>query len=156
MPFLHYTHHCNSDVIIAIIGNCNNRYNNCNNRYPKLLIKCSLFNGYLNATKYPMKEVVILPSILLKMNLNPDCIDFSGEGEILQISRDGRNNAYFRKPEVPGSSPNLASKGLQQVHGINITALRPRFSSRGTTYRVKIGETVTMSCEIINLGKSLG
>ena len=90
------------------------------------------------------------------MNLNPDFIDFSGEGEILQISRDGRNNAYFRKPEVPGSSPNLASKDLQQVHGINITALRPRFSSRGTTYRVKIGETVTMSCEIINLGKSLG
>ena len=90
------------------------------------------------------------------MNLNPDCICFSGEGEILQISRDGRNNAYFRKPEVPGSSPSMASKKLQQVHGINITALRPRFSSRGTTYRVKIGETVTMSCEIINLGKSLG
>ena len=138
MPFLHYTHHCNSDVIIAIIGNCNNRYNNCNNRYPKLLIKCSRF---------------IRPSILLKIILSPDCIYFSGEGEILQISRDGRNNAYFRKPEVPGSSRNLASKDLQQVHGINITALRPRFSSRGTTYRVKIGETVTMSCEIINLGK---
>ena len=74
---------------------------------------------------------------------------FSGEGEILQLpSRNsGRNNAYFRKPAVPTSVDSLS-----HVNGINVTSLRPRFSSKGTTYRVKIGSSVTMSCEIINLG----
>ena len=77
----------------------------------------------------------------------------AGEGEILQISgiNTGRNNAYLRKPAAQ-TSVNLRSQDFSQVNGINVTSLRPRFSSEGTTYRVKIGASVTMSCEIINLG----
>ena len=69
----------------------------------------------------------------------------------MKISGAGRNDANFQKPAVPGSEA-LVSHKLLQVNSLNVTSLRPRFSSKATTYRVKLGSSVTMSCEIINLG----
>ena len=79
---------------------------------------------------------------------------FAGEGEILQTGTDGRHNSYFRgSGDVPSpiSAKLTSAQNFLPINGINVTSLRPRFSSKGTTYRVKIGSTVTMSCEIINL-----
>ena len=69
----------------------------------------------------------------------------------MKISGAGRNDANFQKSAVPGSEA-LVSHKLLQVNSLNVTSLRPRFSSKATTYRVKLGSSVTMSCEIINLG----
>ena len=76
---------------------------------------------------------------------------FSGEGEILQISRHGGNNGHFQQPALPVSA-SLVSQEFSQTDGKSITSVRPHFSSKGTIYRVKIGSSVTMACEIINLG----
>ena len=80
----------------------------------------------------------------------------SGEGEILQTGRNGRHNSHFQNSAAvpsPIAAKLTSAQNFPPVNGINVTSLRPRFSSKGATYRVKIGSTVTMSCEIINLGK---
>ena len=75
---------------------------------------------------------------------------FSGESEILQISGRGRSSPYFQQPVFD----RLVSQDFaQSAYGHSVTSIRPHFSSKGTIYRVKIGSSVTMACEIINLGK---
>ena len=75
---------------------------------------------------------------------------FSGESEILQTSGRGKNNVYFQQPV---SDRLLSQDFAQAVDGHSVTSVRPYFSTKGTIYRVKIGSSVTMACEIINLGK---
>ena len=47
----------------------------------------------------------------------------------------------------------LSQEFVEAVDGHSVTSVRPYFSTKGTIYRVKIGSSVTMACEIINLGK---
>ena len=75
---------------------------------------------------------------------------FSGESEILQTSGRGKNNVYFQQPV---SDRLLSQEFVEAVDRQSVTSVRPYFSTKGTIYRVKIGSSVTMACEIINLGK---
>ena len=75
---------------------------------------------------------------------------FSGESEILLTSGRGKNNVYF---EQPMSDRLLSQELVEAANGHSVTSVRPYFSTKGTIYRVKIGSSVTMACEIVNLGK---
>ena len=95
-------------------------------------------------------------SFLNDNSLSKISLSISGEGEILQTGSNGRHNSYFQNSAAvpsPIAAKLTSAQNFPPVNGINVTSLRPRFSSKGATYRVKIGSTVTMSCEIINLGK---
>ena len=73
----------------------------------------------------------------------------SGESETLQLPDHQRGDANYHQPSLPIPAQLL---GAAHGDGYGPTSDRPLFSTRATTYRIKIGHNVTMPCEIINIG----
>ena len=74
-------------------------------------------------------------------------LSFAGESENLQLGRGGRGGSSdgFGKPVYSAGSARRTRRAA--------AANGPYFRSHGQTYRIKIGDPVTLTCYVGNLGE---